>query len=77
MTAKAPTEERAKMPKGAHRLDNQCWSRQDNWDVVKVNGYWIWWCDAHSQPWAWCLKNRYKDRLLAIKELTEESDLAD
>lgn len=36
---------------------------------VLLNGYWIWWCYEHNQPWPWCkedIAKKQRDDLLAV-----------
>ena len=38
-------------------------------NLVKLNGYWIWWCYRHQQPLAWCEKQEIEEKLDAIKKI--------
>jgi len=46
--------------------ENMCEMASVSWETeIKgkmalrmLNGYWVWWCYKHNQPYAWCEKDR-------------------
>lgn len=49
-----------------------CWRTstqgQDSWNVLKLKGFWIWWCRNHRQPIAWCEKYAWANYAADLKE---------
>lgn len=60
-----------------------CWktgTRKQSMDlqsVYKMKGFWIWWCEGHHQPKAWCEKQAWESYAQSLlKRLKDVAYLA-